>query len=477
MRTFKIRKENNPIFDVCIAYGLYFLLESGEIEATIRQYPAFYVVETEDFDTEAFLESYVLDESLRAFDMQTNKMCNLKDRNGMLTALFEEESGFFQDKENVRNSLAYFETLDEEYLKTFKNMPMSYVGSPYHVMGKRQMIAKPGSEWLLTIFRFFSAFGYLQMTSFVNIGKKTKEITWLPIPSRKGATAIEPFDVFHYVDKETGESKLLRRMDEASAVIGVGKILLKIREYLSTSNLSEEYAGVFIIETHPAGNRSLNDKITFYEPLPFGEHAIQYFKDKLNFSDTNYDLKRTTAFLLLQPSSETLRNWVHISSKLVSSPNAKRNDWVNLETIKEIIPVVERNNREYQDIFEAKSVQKFGNTLHTLLHNRRGFEIQAILLSAHTKRDILKAYSFLNRVYRTYYTQKYKGSGKTLPILFREADQKEFLMILEEGRISPSELAMLLLMASNQFTPESDGTKEQTEFDENTETTDEKESA
>ena len=51
MRTFKIRKENNPIYDVCLAYGLYFLLESGEIEATIRQYPAFYVVETEDFDT------------------------------------------------------------------------------------------------------------------------------------------------------------------------------------------------------------------------------------------------------------------------------------------------------------------------------------------------------------------------------------------------------------------------------------------
>ena len=140
--------------------------------------------------------------------------------------------------------------------------------------------------------------------------------------------------------------------------------------------------------------------------------------------------------------------------------------------------MVEKNNRAYQDILEAKSIQKFGNTLHTLLYNRRGFEIQAILLSAHTKRDILKAYSLLNRLYRTYYTQKYKGAaGKSLPILFKEPDQKEFLMILEEGNISPSELAMLLLMASNQFNPNIDGVKEPVSADEDMETTDEKESA
>lgn len=85
MRTFKIRKENNPIYDVCLAYGLY-LLESGEIEATIRQYPAFYVVETEDFDTETFLSPTSWTKNPRAYNLQTNKMCKLSERNGMLEA-------------------------------------------------------------------------------------------------------------------------------------------------------------------------------------------------------------------------------------------------------------------------------------------------------------------------------------------------------------------------------------------------------
>ena len=478
MRTFKIRKENNPIYDVCLAYGLYFLLESGEVTATIRQYPAFYVVETEDFDTESFLETYILDENLRAYNLQTNGMCNKSNRNTMLNTLFGEEIGFFQNKENVRNGLAYFETLDEQYLDVFGLIAMTYVGSPYHVKGKRNTQTDPSSESEPTLFRFLAAFGYMQMTSFAKIGKNGKEIVWLPIPSRNGAADIEPFDVFHRTDKETGESKLLHLLEEASALIGIGKILLNIQEYLNTSNIAEEYDGVYIIETLPAGNRPLNDKITFHEPFTFGENATRYFKNKLNFSDTNYDLKRATAFLLLQPNRENLRDWVHISSKLVSSSNVKRNDWVSTETIKEIITVVEKNNRAYQDIFEAKSIQKFGNTLHTLLYNRRGFEIQAILLSAHTKRDILKAYSLLNRLYRTYYTQKYKGAaGKSLPILFREPDQKEFLMILEEGHISPSELAMLLLMASNQFNSNIDGVKEPVSADEDMETTDEKESA
>ena len=478
MRTFKIRKENNPIYDVCLAYGLYFLLESGEVTATIRQYPAFYVVETEDFDTESFLETYILDENLRAYNLQTNKMCKLSERNGMLEALFEEGAGFFQNKENVRNGLAYFETLDEKFLKAFQKRAMSYVGSPFHVKGKRQSDAAPSSERVETLFRYLSAFGYMQMTSFTNVGNNARDITWIPIPSRKGATDVEPFDVFHYTDNETGESKLSHFLGEASALIGTGRILLKIQEYLNASNISEEYDGIYLIETLPAGQRALNDKITFHEPFTFGENATRYFKNKLNFSDTNYDLKRATAFLLLQPNRENLRSWVHISSKLVSSSNVKRNDWVSTETIKEIITVVEKNNRAYQDIFEAKSIQKFGNTLHTLLYNRRGFEIQAILLSAHTKRDILKAYSLLNRLYRTYYTQKYKGAaGKSLPILFREPDQKEFLMILEEGHISPSELAMLLLMASNQFNPNIDGVKEPVSADEDMETTDEKESA
>lgn len=106
------------------------------------------------------------------------------------------------------------------------------------------------------------------------------------------------------------------------------------------------------------------------------------------------------------------------------------------------------------------------------------YRLSYYLLYTQFKRDILKAYSLLNRLYRTYYTQKYKGAaGKSLPILFREPDQKEFLMILEEGHISPSELAMLLLMASNQFNPNIDGAKEPASADADMETTDEKESA
>ncbi|WP_027409656.1 hypothetical protein [Anoxybacteroides tepidamans] len=113
MRKFKVRKSENEIMELFIAYGLCRILKDNDIPWVLTNKPSYYLIETpEHFEYRELILSSLEEADLWNVNSSLNKAEQLK----RLEALNQ----YFNSEENMERVFRYYETWDEKYLKGTK---------------------------------------------------------------------------------------------------------------------------------------------------------------------------------------------------------------------------------------------------------------------------------------------------------------------------------------------------------------------
>lgn len=431
MKELTIVKDQNDVMDVSIAYGLLSILRENGVQAILKHYPAAYIIEAEDYDASTFeLYQNAADENARF-----NCMVSNADRLTLLKKLFgKDDNPGTLEKDGRMNALfSYFETLNEDIWKEYglKNTNMTYVGSGFDTKGQRGH-GVPRTRNVPELIRYTAALGYLRASSFLTINDND-EYSWLPIPSQQGVTDIVQMDIGTKVDAETGEMKRITYLSENSVLTGLAHVLLKLQSTLMKENMLERYDGVITLQTLKAGQRGLNGKIEQFTWLPLNEQVIHNWLKRMSFrgSDKQYDWKHALSCFIVFRNKEDFGQYTRIAAK-----EQKRHLHKEAEDCMNMIGLTE--------LYENQGIKTAGKRLNQLLYRKKGYEVQATLMNATTKNEVMRGITLMAHIYKR--TMGYS--------FWEEADVNAMMKTIDNPLYQGTDIASAILLASNTWKKE-----------------------
>ncbi|MEI3892123.1 MULTISPECIES: hypothetical protein [unclassified Bacillus (in: firmicutes)] len=417
MKQLKILKVENPIQELCIAYGLLAILRQNDVSCKLSNKKACYLIEI--YDEVDYVE-FFLD------DLPFEKVNNLNStiNKSEIEKLLAKIQEFFECEQNLDNIFKYYETLDESIISSYKRDEGAlYVGTCFYSKGLRSYKA-PKSERVYPFEKFLSFLGFHYASSYVRLSDEV-EISWLLEP--KEIEDVLKIELFSYVDKETGEIKSLRKIRDDSKVVTLSRIYLEIIQYLKGEQISNNYDGLWVMQVVPTNNKPLMDKVKVFTILNLNEKSLEELLKKVTYSTVNRDCKYATASYVLNPDEDSLFKMIQ--------QYVKRNETISENTAKELLKL-----NAFQDIYNAEVITKLGRGLNRLVRDKKGYSLQVSLMSCVHEEDlieVLQEMSLLyNRNYKTY--------------LLNDENMNELMSLLNDG-VKLKTLSNLILLSSNTY--------------------------
>ncbi|MFJ8531207.1 hypothetical protein [Bacillus sp. NPDC094106] len=417
MKQLKILKVENPIQELCIAYGLLAILRQNDVNCRLINKKACYVISIQDDVnyTELFLD-----------DLPFEKVNNLNStiNKSETEKLLAKIHSFFDCEENLENIFRYYETLDDWFISSYKRDEGAlYIGTCFYSKGLRSYKA-PKSERIYPFEKFLSFLGFHYASSYVRLSDEV-EISWLLEP--KEIEDVLKIELFSYVDKETGEVKSLRKIRDDSKVVTLSRIYLEIIQYLKGEQISSNYDGLWVMQVVPTNNKPLMDKVKMFTILDLNEKSLEELLKKVTYSTVNRDCKYATASYVLSPDADSLFKMIQ--------QYVKRNETISENTAKELLKL-----NAFQDIYNAEVITKLGRGLNRLVRDKKGHSMQVSLMSCVHEEDLIKVLQEMsllyNRNYKTY--------------LLNDDNMNELMSLLNNG-VKLKTLSNLILLSSNTF--------------------------
>lgn len=352
MEKLTVIKTANEIEDVCITYGLAYILEMNDINFNIKNMNSKYIVES-DFEIDNIdWEDITLEE------------CNLINSTlsrANINSQLKNMNKYFS--KSLSRVLSYFVTLDDEYIKEDKNVSCIQAGTGYYTLGVRAT-NQAKSFNVKEHKRHLAFLGFVKSTSYIK--NSNIEINSILIP-RQTDEILRPY-VFGKVNEETGEFQAWTSMGSLTDTELIARVYLETHKQYAY--LKRDYEKVVYMTFIPAGNKPL-----------FGKTFDLFIKDwssdlcyNLNFElysrNATYDTKDALA--------KYINNDKYNNFNKVIKIYAKENKILDFKYKEELIGMYEN---KIQKIYHNEAVGKIARAFGRLSYDKTGYEVQAKLNS------------------------------------------------------------------------------------------------
>ena len=215
MRRFKVRKSENEMMELFIAYGLCRILRDNDIPWVLSNHQSYYLIETaEHFDDRELVLSPLEEEDLWNIN---SSLRGEKERLGRI----EKLNQYFDSEDNMERVFRYYETWDEKYLKGAKKEGATYCGTVYYTKGIRGNTTANSHK----IYDFENQLSFLGSLSSTTYCLTDYEVNVVLVPKKTNQLRL-PF-VFSGRDKETGEIKRYTYFSNTTKSITNARIYLE----------------------------------------------------------------------------------------------------------------------------------------------------------------------------------------------------------------------------------------------------------
>lgn len=352
MEKLTVIKTANEIEDVCITYGLAYILEMNDINFNIKNMNSKYIVES-DFEIDDIdWEDITLEE------------CNLINSTlsrANINSQLKNMNKYFS--KSLSRVLSYFVTLDDEYIKEDKNVSCIQAGTGYYTLGVRAT-SQAKSFNVKEHKRHLAFLGFVKSTSYIK--NSSIEINSILIP-RQTDEILRPY-VFGKVDEETGEFQAWTSMKKLTDTELIARVYLETHKQYAY--LKRDYEKVIYMTFIPAGNKPLFGK-TFDLPIKNWSSDLCY---GLNFElysrNATYDTKDVLA--------KYINNDRYSNFNKVIKTYSKEGKILDFKYKEELISMYED---KIQQIYHNEAVNKLARAFGRLSYDKTGYEVQAKLNS------------------------------------------------------------------------------------------------
>lgn len=410
MYEFRVEKSANDIEDICVAYGLCSILESNDIKFTLKDNMSMYSIYTEEFDLEEIVFND-LNTDCKPWNINTNS--NNKEMIGRLKLLNE----YFNS--NMIDILNYYLGINKNKLE--KESAVA-IGSNYYTYSIRGGTGV-GSLKVNKIISYMSMLGWIYSASYCINDKN--ETTMILKP--KNTNEIKRPYNFSYIDKETGEIKIMSSFPKGDKGSHINtKAIMMVNTLINHNLLQEEYSDIICIQCEKGSNKPSADK-TFNIKIPrLSQEFLNDIIKSLTWSKVDIDVKEVTSKYILDIYK--YKNF----SKLIRIYGKVDNAKINMKFKEEILKVY---NDKINEIYNCESIIKLGRGLGRLLKDKSGFEIQTKLYSISNKFHLQRCMRMLIDSYRRKY-DKYLIDDESVRNILNIAENKNDCKVCADAMIS-----------------------------------------
>lgn len=407
----KVIKQGNLIEDTCIAYGVCKILDDNDIEFNLADKKSFYSIECEEFDELEYIDTNIED------CWNVNWTLNLKET----TNNIDKMNSFLNENiQDIFNNYLQGKQLENKY----KDDNCITIGNCFYGVGIRasttQKVLKinPINKWL-------SFLGWLYGASYCN----NDDIESTVIMTPKNTNEIKkPFN-FTYVDKETGNKKVLTKLKSETEVSMMARLYLET--YKKYSMLNEEYDSIMFLKNKNAGNKPMADEMFKLDIKNISIDLCEEFLKKIYCSKTSIGSKDLTSKFILN-------NLDYRSFRKMIRQYAKEDNMTIENNIKE--EILNMYNSEIRNIYKDDCINKLSKGLKILLNDKKGYDIQVKLYGVRNERQLLKCIRDIINSYYRYYNESSLINDEQIESIFNLLNDKKDCEIIADAILSLSKI-------------------------------------
>lgn len=365
---YKIIKTSNQIEDICICYGICKILDDNEIDYTLEDFKSYYNIITQEFMVEELEYNDIIDDNI------WNINTTLK---GNVSSNINNMNKFISD--NLINIFTYY--LSGELDIKFKYEPSISIGNVFYSLGMRAS-EKDKSLKINPIKKYLSLLGWIYGCTYCK--NKEVEITAILKPQKTNSVK-KPFN-FSYVDKESGDLKILTRLNGDLGINIQAKIY--IETLLKYKMICDEYDKIIFSVATLGGNKPLPNKTFELKIKDYSEDLLEDLKKKITWDIFNVDIKRVISSYIINGNYNNFREVIRTCSKF-------KNVIFNQKFLKEL-------NSMYDDIYTNTIINKIGRGYKKLFDDNKGYPLQVELLNIKNKEKLFKCIRNIILKYKKY---------------------------------------------------------------------------
>lgn len=425
-----IEKRHNPVMDLCIAYGLFYIVTVNKTRATLKNFPSAYVITYDTFDAAEAdilppIEDWV---NFGPYLFKGRKQL-------MLDGLYgtkEVESNLVKDNA-LEAIFEYYATPVPE--RSVKNIPkhakkMDYtgmIGTWYGGKGHRTAGSATKGYRVPLFERWLAELGFVEGVSFTNIEDKDY-LFWIGIPSEEGLTDTRMLER-RVTDPETGEISRSQFIRSHSVEIALARTLLTVQHQVQTDNIEPEYEGALFMRGWFNGNTGSADRVDRMTFFPFDESTTQSCLLHLMASsrDPKVDFQHALSRWLLNRTPKGFYDTVAIM--------AKEDRWVSAQESEDYLQMAGMT-----ELHTNEGVNRLGRRLNELLYNKRGHTVMLDLMDVKTKEDLMRTVSNLSI--------EYDKLNKGRYALWNKDELEAFIKEVDNPDLTGQDIASAILLLS-----------------------------
>ena len=373
MFEFKIHKTSNEIEDICVVYGVCKILNDNDIEFRLKDNKSIYSIYTEEFDLEN-LEYYELDDKSKSWNVSS--YTNNSEYINKIIKLNEYMEN------NLINIFNYL--LNEVKLKSNK-ISYSNLGNGYC---SKSLSTPQGTTKGESYRHYLSIIGWIHGCSYINNKKIETTLLLKPIDTDE---IKKPYNIT-YIDKETGESKILTCINGSSEINMIARLYCETM--IKYNLVNTEYSEIILINSMMTANKPLSQK-TFNLNI-YNNFSSDFYKEMLKqitWSKIPIDVENATSNYIL--NIDKYNSFSHLIRVY-----AKNNSFIKNKLKEEMLDMYSETVKE---IYNNKSIINIGKCLNRLLRDNKGHNAQIKLHSVANEKHLQSALKMILDEYRRCY--------------------------------------------------------------------------
>lgn len=387
MFEFKVHKTANEIEDICVAYGVCKILNDNDIEFRLKDNKSMFSIYTEEFELDE-LEYYDLEEENKPWNVSSYT------NNGEYINKIIKLNKYMED--NLIDIFNYL--LNRVELKSNK-IAYTNLGNGYC----SKSLSTPQGTTKGEAYKYYlSIIGWVYGCSYINNKKIETTLLLKPMDTNE---IKKPYNIT-YIDKETGESKIL------TCVSGNSEINMIARLYCETmikySLVNTEYSEVILINSKMTSKKPFSQK-TFGLNI-YNNFSIDFYKEMLKpitWSKIPIDVENATSnYILNIDKYNSFSNLIRVY--------AKNNSFIKNKLKKEML---EMYSETVKEIYNNESITKIGKCLNRLLRDNKGHNAQIRLHSVANEKHLQSALKMILDEYKRCYNSYGLNSEDLLDVI------------------------------------------------------------
>lgn len=421
MYEFKVNKSSNDIEDICITYGLSFILYTNDIEYKIVDKSSMYVIYTDNFDFEDIV--FEMPDSGNLWNYNSNfSMSEKQKKINMINRYLDV---------NMINILKYYIGEDVEFNKVqiyndkkqkmeVESCDYSSLGSVYYSLGIRGgnkpiSLKGNGNEHRI----YLSAIGWYYGASYFKCGDTEVNMILKPITTNE---VKKPYN-FTMVSKETGDVIPLTSLKSKNSYIH-SMAIATVETLINHKLITEEYSDIIFIKYIKSGNKPLGDKTYKMEIPRFTQEFLNDMLKTLTWSNVDRDIKEMTSKYILNPNKYgEFSNMIRTYSKQKKNNNKPKVEVkINIKFKEEILNMLENS---VSKIYNMQSVMTLGTGLKRLMRDDKGYEIQSRLYSVNNSFKLQESVRSILDTYYRYYKKNLLNNEQLLSLIVEIETNRE----------------------------------------------------